>query len=205
VLARTSGRENSYLLLNGLSSRPFVLQIQPNIARISFFLFSLCNARTFEYFFSIYEFLLITSKSDNYERESYDVLIDSKIIPTTRRLLPHCPIRNPESSWTDGKSTQRRLTWHSGSSQMLNGASSRCGALLAGAPQKRHVPPRDVSRSRLEVAHTPTSTPRSELCRSSTMACRVAGSAKAVMYFTLTRPHPSCRSTLTSSFSSQNT
>jgi hypothetical protein len=34
----------------------FVLQNSTNIARISFFLSSLYNARTFEYFFSIYEF-----------------------------------------------------------------------------------------------------------------------------------------------------
>jgi hypothetical protein len=34
----------------------FVLQIKPNIARISFFLFSLYNARMFKYFFSIFKF-----------------------------------------------------------------------------------------------------------------------------------------------------
>jgi hypothetical protein len=53
-----------YLSLNSFSSRPFVLQIQPNIARISFFLFLLYNAWTFEYFLSYLRILLFTSKSD---------------------------------------------------------------------------------------------------------------------------------------------
>jgi hypothetical protein len=34
--------------------RPFVLQIQTNIACISFFLFSLYNAQTFKYFFFLF-------------------------------------------------------------------------------------------------------------------------------------------------------
>ncbi len=45
-----------YLLLNCFSLRPFVLQNSTNIAHISFFLFLLYNAWTFEYFFSIYKF-----------------------------------------------------------------------------------------------------------------------------------------------------
>ncbi len=44
------------LLLNSFSSRPFALQIQTDIARISFFLFSQYNTQMFEYFFFIYEF-----------------------------------------------------------------------------------------------------------------------------------------------------
>ncbi len=48
--------------------KTFVLQIQTNIARISFFLFSLYNAQTLEYFFFYLPILLFTSKCDKYRR-----------------------------------------------------------------------------------------------------------------------------------------
>ncbi len=54
-----------YLSLNSFSSRLFVLQSSVDIARISFFLFSLYNAQTCKYFFSTYlQILLFTLKSD---------------------------------------------------------------------------------------------------------------------------------------------
>ncbi len=46
--------------------KTFALQNSTDIARISFFLFSLYDAQTFKYFFFNLQILLFTSKSDTY-------------------------------------------------------------------------------------------------------------------------------------------
>ncbi len=64
------------LSLNSFSSRLFVLQNSIDIARISFFLFSLYNAQTFKYFFFYLRIWLFTSKSDTHVSQSRALDVD---------------------------------------------------------------------------------------------------------------------------------